>query len=161
MYHRRNRDSWETDPYLRSLHHPDHQPAPLGPVEPLLDFQPRPTPAPKNSPSSPTPADAHTTPRPSAPAGNKAKAGSRTDAAAASASAILSKENLEPGTHSQKPGVNNGSSDAPVTRCPDAPISPEVSFLETLESLSSYIRDHLVCSDQQLTVLVLWIIHTY
>ena len=137
MYYRRNRDSWKTDPYLRSLHHPDHQPAPLGPFEPLLDFQPRPAPAPKNSPPPPTPADAHTTPRPSAPAGHKAKAGSRTDAAASSAP------------------------DAPVTRCPDAPISPEVSFLETLESLSAYIRDHLVCSDQQLTVLVLWIIHTY
>src|SRR5690348_2166040 len=120
MDYSRNRSSWETDPYLRSLHQSDHVPAPLGPVEPRLDLQP-PSSAPKFSPSSPTSANAHTTPRSLASAGNQT-ATSRAEVAASNASAIFSKANLEPATHSQKPAASNGS--------PDAPISPEASFLE-------------------------------
>src|SRR5438270_10438458 len=47
------------------------------------------------------------------------------------------------------------SSDAPVTRCPDAPI---MNTENQLEQIVDFLQRYLVCSDHQRLVLALWII---
>jgi hypothetical protein len=42
---------------------------------------------------------------------------------------------------------------------PPQPEPPPIS--QTLDAVAEFIRKHLVCSDHQRTVLVLWIVHTY
>ena len=55
------------------------------------------------------------------------------------------------------------TNEAPPAATPDTgPQPPEQPPIgQTLDAMAQFIRKHLVCSGHQLTVLVLWIVHTY
>jgi hypothetical protein len=83
------------------------------------------------------------------------------DAPGASANEASSPEPVA----SSAPVVAN---EAPPSASPDpAPSAPEPlsaapeSIDQTFDAIAKFIRKHLVCSDHQVTVLTLWVVHTY
>ena len=55
------------------------------------------------------------------------------------------------------------TSEAPPATTPDtgSPQPEQPPIGQTLDAIAQFIRKHLVCSDHQLTVLILWVVHTY